>query len=187
MPPGSRGPRLTEGLIVGLAADCILSPGRGILVPKLTPLAKRGLWHAGMRRARLQAGRGAGSLAMQARPAGAHGHQMLRREAERRVRGPVLQGVAARATTPGRDGGDRGTERLHRAAARRMHTSHQKSASWRRAPRTKSGRFGGRKDARHSSHMCIRSAISRPTVASLCSASSSQQPATSCGPRSSPR
>ena len=49
-----------------------------------------------MRRARLQAVRGAGSLAMQARPAGAHGHQMLRREAERRVRGPVLQGAAAR-------------------------------------------------------------------------------------------
>lgn len=49
-----------------------------------------------MRRARLQAVRGAGSLAMQARPAGAHGHQVLRREAERRVRGPVLQGVAAR-------------------------------------------------------------------------------------------
>jgi hypothetical protein len=37
---------------------------------------------------------------MQAWPAGAHGHQMLRREAERRVRGPVLQGVAARATAP---------------------------------------------------------------------------------------
>ena len=50
---------------------------------------------------------------MQARPAGAHGHQMLRREAERRVRGPVLQGAAARATAPGRDGGDRGAERLH--------------------------------------------------------------------------
>ena len=47
-----------------------------------------------MRRARLQAVRGAGSLAMQARPAGAHGHQMLRREAERRVRGPVLQGAS---------------------------------------------------------------------------------------------
>ena len=62
-------------------------------MPKLTPLAKRGLWHAGMRRARLQAVRGAGSLAMQARPAGAHGHQMLRREAERRVRGPVMQGA----------------------------------------------------------------------------------------------
>ena len=107
---------------------------RGILVPKLTPLAKRGLWHAGMRRARLQAGRGAGSLAMQARPAGAHGHQMLRREAERRVRGPVLQGVAARATTPGRDGGDRGAERLHRAAARRMLTSHRRPTSWRRTP-----------------------------------------------------
>ena len=72
---------------------------------------------------------------MQAWPAGAHGHQMLRREAERRVRGPVLQGAVARATAPGRDGGDRGAERLHRAAARRMQTSHQKPASWRRAPR----------------------------------------------------
>ena len=106
-------------------------------MPRLTTLAERGLWHAGMRRARLQAVRGAGSLAMQARPAGAHGHQVLRREAERRVRGPVLQGAVARATTPGRDGGDRGAERLHRAAARRMQTSHQKPASWRRAPRIK--------------------------------------------------
>ena len=110
---------------VGLAADCILSPGRGILVPRLTPLAERGLWHAGMRRARPQAVRGAGSLAMQARPAGAHGHQVLRREAERRVRGPVLQGAAARATAPGRDGGDRGAERLHRAAARHVCLFHQ--------------------------------------------------------------
>ena len=33
---------------------------------------------------------------MQARPAGAHGHQVLRREAGRRVRGPVLQGAVAR-------------------------------------------------------------------------------------------
>ena len=40
-----------------------------------------------MRRARLQAARAAGSLAMQARPAGAHGRKVLRREAERRVRG----------------------------------------------------------------------------------------------------
>ena len=99
-------------------------------MPKLTPLAKRGLWHAGMRRARLQAGRGAGSLAMQARPAGAHGHQMLRREAERRVRGPVLQGAAARATAPGRDGGDRGAERLHRGHVHHVLDDVPDDAGW---------------------------------------------------------